>query len=85
MLSWFELVSGLRINLTKSKLYQVGEVTEFGDLANVLGCKIDTFPAMYLGLPLGVRSLSVPILDRILEKVASRLAGEKLMPFLPCI
>lgn len=50
----------------------------FGELAEVLGCEDDTFPTMYLGLPLGARSLSVPNWERVHEKVAIEV--EEKMP-----
>ena len=49
---WFEVISGLKINLHKSKLIPVGVVPNFEDLARVLGCKVSSFPSCYLGLPL---------------------------------
>lgn len=50
LLIWFELVSRLRINLHKYELYKVGEVAGYEELASILGCEIDTFSTMYLGL-----------------------------------
>ena len=53
MLFWFEVVSGLKINIGKSELVPVGVVPNIGDMVDVLGCKQDSFPMKYLGLPLG--------------------------------
>lgn len=47
LLIWFDVVSGMKINLHISKLYKVGKVTSFEELASILGCEIDTFPTMY--------------------------------------
>lgn len=48
----FEAVSGLRVNLAKSKLIPVGEVARTPVLAVILGCKVASLPVSYLGLPL---------------------------------
>ena len=39
ILAWFEVVSGLRINLAKSKLVPVGEVEEIEEMVVELGCR----------------------------------------------
>ena len=44
VLTWFEAVSGLRVNLAKSSLLPVGEVDNIQLLAGVLGGNIDSFP-----------------------------------------
>jgi hypothetical protein len=53
---WFEATSGLRINLGKLELVQVGEVPCLEELVDILGCKTSKLPMKYLGLPLGQRS-----------------------------
>ena len=45
----FESISGLKINLGKSKLVPVREVSNMRDLVAVLGCKQSTLPLKYLG------------------------------------
>ena len=55
VLTWFEAVSGLRINLGKSELVPVGDVVDIKELAGLLGCKTSALPMKYLGLPLGAR------------------------------
>ena len=55
ILIWFQAVSGLRVNLTKSFILSVGHLDNIQLLAGVLGCKIDVFPVTYLGLPLGAK------------------------------
>ena len=44
ILIWFEVVSGLKINLGKSKLVPIGMVHNLDLLLNVLGCKQGTLP-----------------------------------------
>ena len=53
ILSIFEEMSGLRINLGKSELVPVGDVPNFHELAEILGCRESALPLKYLGLPLG--------------------------------
>ena len=50
---WFEIISGLRINLNKSEIISVGSIAEVESLALELGCKVGALPSSYLGLPLG--------------------------------
>jgi hypothetical protein len=40
----FEVVSGLKINLAKSKLVLVGDVPTVNALALILGCRLSSFP-----------------------------------------
>ena len=77
MFSWFEAVSGLKINLSKSEMVLVGNVPHIGDLVEILGCKVSALPLTYLGLPLGARFNSTSMWDPILEKMERRLAGWK--------
>ncbi|GFZ18132.1 hypothetical protein Acr_26g0014010 [Actinidia rufa] len=49
----FQAVSGLKINLVKSELIQVGDGIDLRSLVATLGCKSGSFPTTYLGLPLG--------------------------------
>jgi hypothetical protein len=51
----FEAVSELRINLGKSKLAPIGQVSDMQELASVFGGRIISLPMKYLGLPLGAR------------------------------
>jgi hypothetical protein len=77
MLTCFEATSGLRVNLGKSELIQVGEVPHLEELANILGCKTATLPMKYLGLPLGAHFKVQSIWDPVVEKLERRLAGWK--------
>ena len=55
ILSWFEIVSGLKINLDTSKLVPMGVVPNFEILVDVLGYKQGSLPMKYLGLPLSAK------------------------------
>jgi hypothetical protein len=51
---WFELVSGLKVNFSKSILIGVNVSTNFLHVAeNFLHCKLGSLPFTYLGLPVG--------------------------------
>ncbi|RVX07825.1 Retrovirus-related Pol polyprotein from type-1 retrotransposable element R2 [Vitis vinifera] len=64
---WFEVVSGLRINLEKSELIPVGRVENIDDLALDFGYKVGSLPSTYLGLPLGAPFKSVTVWDGVEE------------------
>lgn len=69
ILRCFELVSGLKINFTKSSLVGVGiprERTNF--LAKSMGCSCGCLPINYLGLPLGANPRSVKTWVRLSKK-----------------
>ncbi|GJZ08718.1 hypothetical protein Tco_0543001 [Tanacetum coccineum] len=55
ILKCFEEVVGLKINLNKSKLYDVGvEKVEVEGMARFVGCGVGEFPFTYLGFPIGL-------------------------------
>ena len=71
---WFEAISGLKINLTKSELIPVGRAENLDELALVLGCKVGVLPTTYLGLPLGAPYNSLVAWDGVEERFRKRLA-----------
>uniref|UniRef100_A0A2N9FN40 Reverse transcriptase zinc-binding domain-containing protein n=1 Tax=Fagus sylvatica TaxID=28930 RepID=A0A2N9FN40_FAGSY len=75
LFTWFEAISGLRINFNKSEMVPVGSVINVDGLAAIMGCKIISLPMNYLGLPLGVNFKSKSIWDQILEKMERKLSG----------
>lgn len=77
LLRCFEAVSGLKINLAKSDLFQVGEECDIESLAWIFGYRIEKLPSSYLGLPLGVSFKSKAIWEPILERISLRLEGWK--------
>ncbi|XP_030958853.1 uncharacterized protein LOC115980776 [Quercus lobata] len=77
ILSRFEEMSGLKINLGKSKLVAVGDVPNLHELVEILGCRESALPLKYLGLPLGASFKDKMIWNPILEKMERRLAGWK--------
>ena len=77
ILMWFEALSGLEINLSKSEIFPTGGRENIEVLTAKLGCKAGTLPTTYLGLPLGVPHKSVRIWDPIEERFRRRLATWK--------
>ena len=73
VLLWFEVISGLRINLDKSEIIPVGRVENLEVLAFELGCKVGKLPSLYLGLPLGAPHKSVAVWDGVEERLRRRL------------
>ncbi|KAL6345756.1 hypothetical protein AAG906_017501 [Vitis piasezkii] len=63
LLMWFEVISGLRINLDKSEILSIGRVKNLEVLALEVGCKVGRLSTSYLGLPLGANHKSVAIWD----------------------
>jgi hypothetical protein len=74
---WFQAISGLKINLGKSELVPVGDVTNVNELVGILGCRVSALPLTYLGLPLGVSFKNKSIWNSVVEKVEKHLAGWK--------
>ena len=64
----FEVVSGLKINLQKSKIIPIGGVEEVDRAATVFGCKVGNLPTNYLGLPLGASHKSCRVWDGVEER-----------------
>ena len=77
ILSWFEIVSGLKINFGKSELVLVGVVPNFEMLVDALGCKQGLLPMKFLGFPLGAKWKDRAVWIPIIEKVEKRLVGWK--------
>jgi hypothetical protein len=76
---WFQAISGLKINLSKSELVPVGTVQNVPELASILGCHVASLPLTYLGLPLGASFKSKSIWAGVVERMEKRLAGWKRM------
>ena len=74
ILCWFEVVSGLRINLAKSEIILVGEVEEILEMVVELGCKVGQLPSGYLGLPFGAPNKASFVWDGVEERVRWKLA-----------
>ncbi|XP_057249213.1 uncharacterized protein LOC130590681 [Beta vulgaris subsp. vulgaris] len=74
----FQLASGLQINFHKSELLGVNvNESEMQELAHLLGCKVGSFPLIYLGLPIGGNMSRMAAWDLLIEKMKLKLAGWK--------
>ncbi|GJU96960.1 putative RNA-directed DNA polymerase, eukaryota, reverse transcriptase zinc-binding domain protein, partial [Tanacetum coccineum] len=72
----FELASGLKVNVDKSRVIGVGVLAnEVISMASSLGCTHDSIPFFYLGLPVGKKMNSCngwsAVINRFREKVTS--------------
>uniref|UniRef100_A0A2N9IAI6 Reverse transcriptase domain-containing protein n=1 Tax=Fagus sylvatica TaxID=28930 RepID=A0A2N9IAI6_FAGSY len=74
---WFQAISGLKINLSKSELVPVGPVPNVPELAGIMGCSVASLPLTYLGLPLGASFKMKSIWAEVVERMEKRLAGWK--------
>ena len=74
ILFWFEVASGLKINLGKSEIIPVGEVDDIEELAVEIGCRVGSLPSQYLGVPLGAPNKASSVWDGVEERVRRRLA-----------
>ena len=77
VLIFFEVITGLKVNVGKSEIVPVGEVGNLGALARILCCKVERFPISYLGMPLGAHFKDALIWNPILKRVEKKLAGWK--------
>lgn len=78
ILCCFELVSGLKINFSKSSIIGVGISAERAiELARVIDCSVGCLPVNYLGFPLGANPRCVKTWDPVIKKVQSRLSSWK--------
>ena len=74
---WFEVFSGLKINLTKSVIIPLGRVDNVEELATEFGCGVGSLPSLYLGLPLGAPHRALGVWDSIEDRFRRRLATWK--------
>ena len=65
----FYLASGLKISAAKSKIIGTGvTMAEVDNLANLVSCKGEKIPFMYLGIPVGENMTRISAWKPILEK-----------------
>ncbi|GKE46407.1 RNA-directed DNA polymerase, eukaryota [Tanacetum coccineum] len=80
ILDCFYLVSGLHINLHKSKLYGVGTALEdVEQCSGAIGCSDASLPFTYLGLPIGSNMNRRDNWDELILKVQKKLMNWKIM------
>lgn len=77
VLTWFLMVSGLKINLRKCEIIPGGEMDNIELLTQVLHCKVWTLPTAYLGLSSGTSSKDISVWNSVVRRAEKRLAGWK--------
>ena len=74
LLQCFYEVSGLKINLSKSRIFGVGiHQEEVSNVANSVKCQADSLPFIYLGLPVGTNMNKLATWDAVTESFNRRL------------
>ena len=73
----FQAFTGLKVNVGKSEIVPIGEVSYIQTLANILQCKVGSLPMLYLGMPLGTSYKTAFIWNPILERMEMKLSGWK--------
>ncbi|GKV03045.1 hypothetical protein SLEP1_g15411 [Rubroshorea leprosula] len=75
ILRWFELMSGLRINFSKSCVYGFNMLDNWvRGAARVLHCSVGKTPFVYLGMPVGgnprCKKFWIPVVSKFRQKLA---------------
>ena len=73
----FQAFTGLKVNVGKSEIVPIGEVSNIQSLANILQCRVGSLPMIYLGMPLGSPYKTTAIWNPILERLEKKLSGWK--------
>ncbi|GJU50245.1 putative RNA-directed DNA polymerase [Tanacetum coccineum] len=78
ILKCFELGSGLKVNLAKSRILGVGvPINVVQEVSASLGCAHDSLPFIYLGLPVGRKMRLCVGWDTVVNRVRNRLSSWK--------
>jgi len=77
VLMLFEHVSGLKVNFTKSLLTGVNVSDSWLHEALVLNCRVEIFPFVYLGLPIGGDPRKLNFWKPIVNSIIARLSSWK--------
>lgn len=78
VLQCFQLLSGLKINFQKSKLYSFSkDIASFENYAFILGCKIGSWSLTYLGSPIGISSRKTVFWKPLIQKFQGKLSSWK--------
>ena len=76
ILSAFEQLSRLKINLHKSELFCFGKARDFAtQYDDLFGCEQGQFPIRYLGIPIHYRRLTNAEWKHVEERFEARLAS----------
>ncbi|KAM0024447.1 putative reverse transcriptase zinc-binding domain-containing protein [Helianthus debilis subsp. tardiflorus] len=78
LLRWLSLVTGVKINRSKSKVYGVGvSASEVNSFARLINCEAGSFPFVYLGIPIGVNMKKAKFWKPVVEKFTAKLSKWK--------
>ncbi|GKA70313.1 reverse transcriptase domain, reverse transcriptase zinc-binding domain protein [Tanacetum coccineum] len=78
ILNCFEMSSGLKVNLDKSRIFGVGiPSSEIESVATSLGCAFDHLPFIYLGLHVGKKMRKCDGWNIIIDRFRQRLSSWK--------
>ena len=77
VLTCFQAFTGLKVNVEKSEVVPIGEVSNIQTLANILQCRVGSLPMIYLGMPLGTLYKTTSIWNPILERLEKKLSSWK--------
>lgn len=78
ILEAFCLVSGLKIYIEKSAVFEINiQEDRLFSIANLMGCSIGEWPTKYLGLLFGDNPLQTSFWELVVVKTTKRLAGWK--------
>ncbi|CAN0926381.1 LINE-1 reverse transcriptase homolog [Linum grandiflorum] len=69
----FESITGLKVNVHKSCMYAVGNVPNVEEMADIMGCQVESLPSIYLGLPLGAKGSSPVIWEPVISNMERKL------------
>ncbi|GJW91857.1 reverse transcriptase domain, reverse transcriptase zinc-binding domain protein [Tanacetum coccineum] len=79
ILDFFHDVSGLKINLAKSRIFGIGILmANVANIARAINCSYGSLPFNYLGLPVGKRMNKVDAWNGVVGKLSERLATWKI-------
>ena len=76
-LSYFQVFTGLKVNMGKGEIVPIREENNLDALANILSCRMDNLPLKYLGMPLDTSFKTTSIWNPILEKMEKKLSAWK--------
>ncbi len=77
VLTCFEVVTGLRVNMSNNEMVPIGEVENLAALTAILSCCMGTLSMTHLGMPLGSSFKAIGVWNPIIKKVERWLAGWK--------
>lgn len=74
VLLFFQVVSGLRINISKSEILPVGDVENIELLASYFGCMVASLHSSHLDMPIGAPFKSKAMWNLVIKRFERRLA-----------